>query len=188
MKTTCCLRNTHWIITHFKDCSKIQRLRQQPDSKTLSLFKYLFQKLDLPINQRTMGRPGIGWEMLYATRHTSIVTVQGPLAVFTVGAVHALTTPPPPPRNLIPINWIAGIIALVATFGTAVFQHITHRTRGAKAPRSDPAAWHKPITATNTMFQSTNIWMTCFVKWSISSSVCSLITLYWPTSTFRRHK
>lgn len=77
-----------------------------------------------------MGRPGIGWEMLYATRHTSIVTVQGPLAVFTVGAVQALT---PPPGNFIPINWIAGIIALVATVGTAVFQHVTHRTRGAES-------------------------------------------------------
>jgi len=83
-----------------------------------------------------MGRLGIGWEMLYATRHTSIVKVQGPLAIFTVGAVHALTAHP---RNFIPINWIAGILALFATFGTAVFQHITHKTRGAEAPQSDPA-------------------------------------------------
>ena len=83
-----------------------------------------------------MCRAGIGWEMLYATRHTSIVKVQGPL-------LYSLWVPStpllPPPRNFIPINWIAGILALFATFGTAVFQHITHKTRGAAAPQSDPA-------------------------------------------------
>ena len=97
METMCFLRTRNWIITYFKDYPKIQRLRQHPYSKCLKFVQIFIPKLDLPVNPRTtMGRPGNGWEMIYATRHTSIVTIQGPLAVFTMGAVHPRPTPPPP--------------------------------------------------------------------------------------------
>jgi hypothetical protein len=63
----------------------------------------------------------------------------------------------------------------------------THYKLGAphNHPATDVSQLPLPIRCFNKRIR---IWETCFLKWSISSSVCSLIPLYGAVRTSRRHK